>query len=262
MNPTVTILTPSFNQVRYLPAALQSVRDQDYQPIEHLVLDGGSTDGSVELLRKWPGIQWVSGPDGGQVAALNHGFTRASGSILAWLNSDDLLEPDAVRRAVAALEHTGADAVYGDVRIVDENNQHLRWSRGVPFDLPTLLYGINYIGQQTVFFRRELLARVGPLRVEFDNGFDYELWLRFAACGRWAYAPEIRARIRRHPAAKSVAANMRTRRDEQRIRAEYWTKGGWPEWTQSPPVRQLLNFGYRARRQLGILLSFTRKRVK
>ena len=253
--PTVSIITPSFNQAQFLPATLRSIRDQDYPQIEHIVIDGGSIDGSLEILRAAPAIRWISEPDRGQVDALNKGFALATGDVLAWLNSDDLFETDTVRQAVAALERTGADAVYGDLQIVDPDGGFRRWFRGVPFNLRMLLYGINYIGQQTVFFRRDLLQRAGPLREEFDNGFDYELWLRFARHGRWAYAPEIRGRVRVHPAAKSVAARQRTWTDSARIRREYWSDGGLPWWCGRSPWRRLGEWFYRGRRQWRIFLS-------
>jgi glycosyltransferase involved in cell wall biosynthesis len=248
--PLVTIVTPSFNQAQFLPDTLASVRRQDYPRLEHIVMDGGSTDGTLAILQNTPGLRWVSEPDRGQVHALNKGFALATGEILAWLNSDDTLNPDTVSLAVAALQRTGADLVYGDVEIVDEQGRLLKLSRGIPFDYRVLLYGINYIGQQTTFFRRELLDRAGPLREEFNNAFDYELWLRFARHGRLAYAPELRAQIRLHPQAKSVAQAAVTLRDRDRIRAEYWASGGHAAFWSRPPGRQLLNYWYRLRRQL------------
>jgi glycosyltransferase involved in cell wall biosynthesis len=249
-DPKVSIITPSFNQAQFLPETLRCVREQDYRPIEHLVVDGGSTDGSRNILNAAPGIRWLSEPDRGQVDALNKGFRLATGEILAWLNSDDTMNRDCVRLAVAALESTGADLVYGDLEIVDEAGKQLRPFRGIPFDYNILLYGINYIGQQTVFFRRSLLDKTGPLREEFDNAFDYELWLRMARHGRLVYIPELRAQIRKHPGAKSITAAERTRADTTRLRAEYWESGGLPEFLQNQPWFTPLNYYYRLKRQL------------
>jgi glycosyltransferase involved in cell wall biosynthesis len=254
--PKVSVITPSYNQARFLPETLQSVRSQDYPNIEHIVVDGGSTDGSVEVLRQAPGIRWVSERDRGQVDAINKGFAMASGEVLAWLNSDDTLDPRTVSLAVAALERTGADMVYGDVEIVDEHGKLLKVSHGIPFDYRVLLYGIDYIGQQTVFFRRELLQHAGPLREEYDNGFDYELWLRFATHGELVYVPELRAQIRWHEAAKSVARAGVTRTDGDRLRAEYWERGGWPAFFQRRPWFLALNYGYRLKRKLIVWTSF------
>jgi glycosyltransferase involved in cell wall biosynthesis len=245
----VSIITPSFNQARFLPDTLRSVRAQDYPNIEHIVVDGGSTDGTIELLKAAPGIRWISEPDRGQVDALNKGFAMATGEILAWLNSDDVMNPDTVRVAADTLQRTGADLVYGDVEIVDEVGRPLRTSCGIPFDLRVLLYGINYIGQQTVFFRRELLQKAGPLREEFDSGFDYELWLRFSRHGRFAYEPRLRAKIRVHPAAKSVANPAVGRADTMRIVREYWAMGGLHGFLQHLPLRTTVRSYYRLKRQ-------------
>jgi glycosyltransferase involved in cell wall biosynthesis len=247
--PKVSIVTPSLNQAQFLPLTLQSVRAQTYPNIEHIVVDGGSTDGTVEILRSAPAIRWLSEPDRGQVHAINKGFAMATGEILAWLNSDDTLYPDAVGIAVEALERTGADLVYGDVEIVEETGRLRKLSRGIPFDLPVLLYGINYIGQQTVFFRRRLLQRAGPLREQFDNAFDYELWLRMARHGRFAYVPALRGQIRVHPRAKSIARARVTRQDIARIRAEYWADGGLPAVFRAAPLFAIVNALYRLKRQ-------------
>jgi glycosyltransferase involved in cell wall biosynthesis/GT2 family glycosyltransferase len=246
--PKVSIVTPSFNQVRFLPETFRSLAAQDYPNIEHIVVDGGSTDGTVELLKAARGIRWVSEPDRGQVDALNKGFAMATGDILAWLNSDDTLRPDAVRVAVEALERTGADLVYGDLRIMDEDGTHLRMFYGIPFDYRVLLYGIDYIGQQSVFFRRTLLEKAGPLRTEFDNAFDYELWLRMARHGRLMYVPQLRGHIRHHVAAKSVAAAPRTWAETDRIRREYWKSGGLPSFLAWRPLVKVVNWYYRFKR--------------
>jgi glycosyltransferase involved in cell wall biosynthesis len=248
--PTVSVITPSFNQAQFLPETLKSVREQTYGDVEHIVVDGGSTDGTLEILRTAPDIRWVSEKDRGQVHAINKGFAMAEGSILAWLNSDDTLSPNAVSVAVNALEVSGAELVYGNVEIVDEHSRRLKLSRGIPFDYRILLYGINYIGQQTVFFRRSLFDRAGPLREEFDNGFDYELWLRFAQHGKLHYEPRLRAQIRLHADAKSVARNFVTLENVEQIRREYWSKGGWPHWYSRKPWFYVPNYWYRLKRQI------------
>jgi glycosyltransferase involved in cell wall biosynthesis len=249
VTPKVSIVTPSFNQARYLPQTLQCIREQDYPDIEHIVVDGGSTDGTLEILRDAPGIRWSSERDHGQVDALNKGFKMCTGDILAWLNSDDTMNRNTVSAAVGALQRTGADLVYGDVDIVDEHGELQGVSRGIPFDFRVLLCGIDYIGQQTVFFRRELLERSGPLREELDNGFDYELWLRMAQHGELAYAPEIRAQIRVHPAAKSITRVDVSRANRKRIRAEYWKQTGLPAILRTPPLSWGTKSYYRVKRK-------------
>ncbi len=244
----VSIITPSFNQARFLPETLRSVRGQTHPHIEHIIVDGGSTDGSVDILRAAPSIRWVSESDRGQVDAINKGFSLATGEVLAWLNSDDTLDPDAVRLAVEALQRTGADLVYGDLRIIDAEGTHIRMFYGIPFDYRTLLYGINYIGQQTAFSRRTLLGNAGPLRAEYDNGFDYELWLRMARYGRLVYVPQVRGQIRWHVDAKSVVRAQRTWTDTDRIRREYWRTGGLPAFLARRPWAGVVNWYYRLKR--------------
>ncbi|MGD1018002.1 MAG: glycosyltransferase family 2 protein [Verrucomicrobiia bacterium] len=251
-DPLVTIVTPSFNQARFLPQTLASIRAQDYPCIEHLVVDGGSTDGSVDILRAAPKIRWTSERDHGQVDALNKGFAMAAGEILGWVNSDDTISPHTVRIAVEALQRTGADVVYGDVGIIDPDGAHIRMFYGIPFDYRVLLYGINYIGQQSAFFRRAILDRAGPLRLEYNNAFDYELWLRMARHGRLVYVPELRGQIRVHADAKSIARSSVTHADEEKIRAEYWSIGGLPQWTARGMPWFVVNRYFRLKRQLKI----------
>jgi glycosyltransferase involved in cell wall biosynthesis len=246
--PKVSIVTPTFNQAHFLPATLRSVQAQEYPQLEHIVVDGASTDGSVDLLRAAPGIRWVSERDRGQVEALNKGFALATGEVLTWLCADDLFHPDTVRQAVGALEQTGADLVYGTGEVVDAQGRFLKRAKVIPFDYRLLLCNRNWIPQPTVFFRRRLWERAGPMREEFDNAFDYELWLRMAPLGRFAYAPAIRAQLRVHPAAKTTARPQVTRRDCREIRRRHWPASGLPGWLARPPWFPLAHGYYRALR--------------
>ena len=138
--PLVTIITPSLNQGRFLPDTLRSVRNQDHPAIEHIVVDGRSTDGSVDTLHAAPGIRWISEPDRGPVDALNKGFALATGDFLGWLNADDTFHSDTVSAAVRAFADSGADVVYGDLEMVDEPGTRVfKMCWGIPFDLRVLL---------------------------------------------------------------------------------------------------------------------------
>ena len=162
----VSIVTPSFNQARFLDATIQSVLRQDYPHIEHLVIDGRSTDGSVEIIRRHASrvALWTSEPDAGQSNAINKGFAQATGSIFAWLNSDDLLAPSAVRTAVEYLqEHPDAGSVYGDRLHIDAKGNVIGINQG-PAYYPAMLAHNITLPQETCFFRREVWEQVGGPR--------------------------------------------------------------------------------------------------
>jgi len=206
--PLVSVVTPSFNQVRFLEATVRSVLLQDYPGIEYMVLDGGSDDGSVDILRKYETwlASWVSEPDDGQTAAINKGFRAARGEILAYLNSDDLYEPGAVSAAVHVFEQNpDADLVYGAYRYVDEGGAELRSFTPPDFSATGLLLG-NYISQPTVFIRRRAMESLGPFKEQFHYAMDYDYWLRAAAAGfRFARCDRVQACMRMHARAKTTA---------------------------------------------------------
>lgn len=208
----VSIITPSFNQSRFLEATIQSVLSQDYPKIEYIVIDGGSTDGSVEILRRYEDRikYWVSEPDHGQTDAINKGFSLARGEILAWLNSDDTYQPGAVREAVAYLaEHPEIGMVYGDANLIDEEGQVIGRFPARQTDYRRLRQGYVHIPQQASFFRAELWKQVAPLDPSFYFAMDYDLWVRLAARAPLVYTPRLWANFRLHGDAKTVAADDR-----------------------------------------------------
>jgi glycosyltransferase involved in cell wall biosynthesis len=177
--PLVSVVTPSLNQARWLPEAIESVRRQTYPGVEHIVVDGGSSDGTVELLRAAEGIRWVSEPDAGQSHALNKGFALATGQILGWLNADDAYEPDAVDAAVDALTETKAAVVYADVTRVNDDGRNPRRIRSRPqWRLWTELNLGCGIYSPAVFFTRDALEAVGGIDETLNLTMDYDLWLR------------------------------------------------------------------------------------
>ncbi len=201
----VSIITPSYNQAAYLEQTLRSVLEQDYAPIEYIVVDGGSTDGSVEILQRYaPRLSWwVSERDRGQAEAINKGLARARGEIVAWLNSDDLYLPGAVRAAVQAFrEHPQAVFVYGDVLSIDEQGRVFNHQRFRPITLQDLLC-FYIIGQPAVFMRRKALEQAGLLDLSFHYLLDHHLWIRLAQIGEIVYVPQTWAAARYHPQAKN-----------------------------------------------------------
>jgi hypothetical protein len=177
--PRVSIVTPSFNQAAYLREAIESVRAQTHPEVEHVVVDGGSTDGTQEILAEYEGLTWVSEPDRGQSHALNKGFAMARGTVLGWLNADDLYEPHAVSEGLRALDETGAGLVYADVTRVDDDHVNPRRIRSRPaFDLWTELNLGCGIYSPAVFFTREAFEAVGGVDESLHLTMDYDLWLR------------------------------------------------------------------------------------
>lgn len=203
--PIVSIVTPSLNQAPFLAAAIESVLVQDYPAIEYLVVDGGSTDGTLDILRRHDGrVRWLSEPDPGQTAAVNKGFRLTRGEIIGWLNADDLYLPGAVQAAVSYLaEHPDIDLVYGDADHIDEGGGVIEPYPTEPFDLGRLREAC-FICQPAAFFRRRLLDRVGPLDESLYCGMDYEFWIRAGRQGRVGYLPVRLAQSRLHAGAKTV----------------------------------------------------------
>lgn len=206
--PPVTIVTPSFNAGRFIEETIRSVLAQDYPAIEYIVRDGGSTDGTLAILRRYePRLRWVSQRDGGQSAAINAGWRGGRGEIVAWLNADDTYLPDAVRRAVAVLQaHPQAVAVFGDCDMVDAHGQLLAPYTTGPFDLLSLVCGaINRIPQPAVFIRRAALAEAGWLDERLHLAMDFDLWLRLGLQGPLHYLPQRLATLRIHSDTKTLS---------------------------------------------------------
>ena len=193
----VSIVTPSFNHARFIEATIRSVLEQDYPRLEYFVMDGGSTDESVRIIERYAKrlAGWISEPDGGQSAAINNGWRRAHGEILAYLNSDDLYRPDAIRRAVEYLEaHPDVGMVYSDCEMIDADGQRSEPTAVIPeFSLTWLLR--NPLPQPTMFLRRTVVERIGF----FDEGLRYVMDWDF--CLRAAMAGIVIARIPGAPLA-------------------------------------------------------------
>ena len=208
----VSIVTPSFNQERYIEKTIQSVLVQDYPQIEYRIVDGGSTDGTVHVIKKYAHqlAGWVSEKDRGQTDAINKGFAQAKGDIVAWINSDDTYEPGAISAAVRYLqEHPDVGMVYGDCNYINESGDVVGQFHAAQTNYGLLRQGFTHIPQQTMFLRAELWKQVGPLDPSFYFAMDYDLWTRIAARAKINYVPQTWANFRLHTSGKTIVADDR-----------------------------------------------------
>ena len=236
----VSVVVPSFNQGRYLEESLRSVLEQTYSPIECIVTDGGSKDDSVAIIKKYEHRlkYWHSRKDKGHADALVQGFAQSTGSILAWVNSDDLLAPDAVEKAVAALEkRPQAVMVYGNRACIDERSRLLYYRPSMPF-LARTPYISFTLAQESCFMRREAYFKVGGLRTDLWFSFDYELFSRLALLGDVFFDSRIWGFFRKHSASKTMTAYQSVGlKDEMVVQEKLW--GGRVNRTKWAVVRTL-----------------------
>ncbi len=215
----VSIITPSYNQASYLEQTITSVLTQDYPHIEYIVVDGASTDDSIDIIQKYKNklAYWVSEKDSGQADAINKGFARATGDIVAWLNSDDYYLAGAVSAAVKVLdENSDVVLVYGNMLAVDERGKTFNTLNYKQLTLEDLL-SFQIIGQPAVFMRRSALQKIGGLDPTFHFLLDHHLWIRLAQQGKILHVDQIWAAARYHAEAKNRAKAAEFGREAFRI---------------------------------------------
>ncbi len=205
--PSLSVITPSYGQAAYLKQTMDSVLSQNIPDMEYVVVDGGSADGSVELIRAYEDrlSGWISERDSGQADAVNKGAAMTHGEIIGWLNSDDLYLSGAAGKALAYLSrHPDVDAVYGDVLSIDGDGRLINVMRFGQYSAEDLMR-FRVISQPGVFFRRSAWERAGGLDLSYHYLLDHHLWLRMIMKGKFAYIPEPLAAARFHAAAKNRA---------------------------------------------------------
>ncbi len=226
--PLVTIVTPSYNQVSYLDETIQSVLNQDYRNVEYIIVDGASTDGSIDLIKRYDNriSKWISEGDRGQTDAINKGFSLARGEIIGWLNSDDTLLPRAVSEAVQFLvENPAVGLVYGEANYINGYSKVIGKFPAAQTTLKKLQRGYVHIPQQASFFRKSLWDQVGPLDPSYYFAMDYDLWVRLASVSEIKYLPRIWANFRLHADAKTISADDRCW--PEMLRVHYRNGGSW-----------------------------------
>jgi glycosyltransferase involved in cell wall biosynthesis len=203
--PLVSIVTPSFNQAPFLEQTIRSVLEQDYPRIEYMIVDGGSTDGSVDIIKKYADrfSWWISEKDSGQAEAINKGLRRARGEIVAWLNSDDVYLPGALSAAVQAFEQKPqAGLVYGNAYSMDGAGRVFNAMKAAQWDVNDLL-SFHILSQPAVFMRRVILERAEYLDQTYQLLLDHHLWIKMAALAPMVHVPATWAAARVHAEAKN-----------------------------------------------------------
>jgi len=232
--PKISVITPSYNQARFIEQTIQSVIDQNYPDLEFLVIDGGSNDGTLEILKKYKSLlTWVSEPDFGQSHAINKGFKKATGDVVTFLNSDDLYEPEtlhSVGHYFAA--HPEAMWLSGKCINIDENGKEIRqrirlyknfWLRLNNFSILKIL---NYISQPSTFWRRSALNKIGYLNDQLYYTMDYDYWLRLGQHYPLHVLYKDLSRFRIHSSSKSGTTTFRQFDEELKVVQQYYT--GFP----------------------------------
>ena len=228
--PAISIVTPSFNQGAFIREAVLSVWQQGYPNCEQLIMDGGSNDGTVAVLRelshedKITNLSWVSEPDRGQAHALNKGFARANGDVIGWLNSDDRYRPGAFH-SIAALfaQHPDVDVFYGDYAWMDADGRIQRVRREIEFSPFILLYHrVLYIPTTATFFRRRILDEGNLLDESLHYAMDFEFFVRLSRRGySFMHMRQLLADFRLHEASKTCSTPGKQLQEHDQVMRRY-----------------------------------------
>ncbi len=233
-----SIITPSFNQGRFLPDCVESVLKQTGVEVEHIVTDAGSTDETLEVLRRYPHLKWTSEPDAGMSDGINKGFLKASGDWIMWLNCDDYLLPGVLEKVAEFIRgNPNVDVVHGDCLFVRENLKLIRRKFDHAVDEATLLFVGCYIPSTSTFFKRRIIDDGHLLNTSYKVCMDWEYYLRLMRRGyRFGYVPEALAGFRWHDSNTSMIHLQRGWEETRRLQREHLKERGMAgylgnEWT-------------------------------
>ncbi|HEY2382252.1 MAG TPA: glycosyltransferase family 2 protein [Terriglobia bacterium] len=222
--PRVTIVTPSFNQGIFLEETIRSVLLQGYSNLEYIIMDGGSKDSSVDIIKKYAShlSHWTSHKDGGAADAIRRGFERATGQILAYLNSDDVFLPGAIHHLVEGIEATGADVVYGNTYWTDQENRVVAERRQTPFSRVAYFYGGADMQQPSTFWKSRLYREAGGMDASYQCAFDTDLFAKFASKkAKFSHVRHFVSCCRLHSAQKTEVLFNTSKKESDEIRARY-----------------------------------------
>jgi len=207
----VSVITPSYNQANFIERTIQSVLSQNIPRLEYVVMDGGSKDHTVDILKKYESqLQWRSEKDNGQAHAVNKGFQQTTGDIIGWLNSDDVYYPDAIKRVCEFFDsNPDIDVIYGNAYHIDIDDNIIETYYTEEWDI-NILKEVCYLCQPAVFFRRKVITQCGMLNDKLQYCMDYEFWLRLAKNGiRFAFIKDFLAGSRLHADTKTLGSRVK-----------------------------------------------------
>ncbi|MBX2989880.1 MAG: glycosyltransferase [Bacteroidetes bacterium] len=216
--PKISIVTPSFNQGQFLESTITSILDQGYPNLEYLIIDGGSTDNSVEIIKKYQKhlAYWVSEKDRGQTDAINKGLRRITGDIWGYLCSDDTYNPGTFERCMREFKTSDADVLYGNCNFVNAEGTITRKKHPPAFTRERLLKG-NFLYQPSMFLRRSVLDRFGLFDEALHYSMDYEYWVRISTEVKFAYVDYPFSNYRLHRQSKSMHAVIGMNKEGRQI---------------------------------------------
>lgn len=237
--PKISIITPSYNQARYIEQTIQSVLHQDYGHAEHIVIDGGSTDGTPEILKRYEHLLWISEKDRGQADALNKGLALAKGDIIGWINSDDYYHPNIFASLIEHFSDPAVLWVVGNISYVDEQGALIAKNKSPEITYRRLIRNPDIVRQQATFFRREFIKKAGGLDDEFFMAMDFDLWVRLAKLSLPKMVDHEMAFFRLHAHQKTGISNIQ-RQLREIVRVLKTEHVAWPVLTRVYLMKQFL----------------------
>jgi glycosyltransferase involved in cell wall biosynthesis len=247
-----SIITPSYNQGRFLHDCIGSVLSQTGVDFEHIVVDAGSTDETLDVLKSHPHLIWTSGPDQGMSDGINKGFAKATGDWLMWLNCDDFLLPGALEKVAAFVRaNPDADVVHGDCAYIAEDKTPIRRKYDTIIDEWDLLFVGCIIPSTSAFYRKQIIDSGELLDLAYKNCMDWEFYLRLLRKGyRFGYIPELLASFRWYEESTTSRNWQRMIDEGLRCQREHIAARGFPTWLGQPSLLKLLRRLFQMRRIL------------